>query len=101
MSWLKPVNMPGQTFSLDKKLSDQFNGIYQISVYGQRNQGKGGILALIDSLVTNYKAGGVFTDSGAGTEVNIVMANPSNLKPDGSFIKIDLSIQYFVFVDRN
>ena len=97
--WLDVTNLPAATFSLDKVLSDQYNGTYQISVYGQKNIGKGLMLGLIDTLVSNYKAGAVFTD--VGTEVNIVIASPSNLKPDGSFVKIDLSIEYFVFVDRN
>ena len=97
--WFDVTNLPAATFSLDKQLSDQYNGTYQISIYGQKNRGKGLINDLVDTLVSNYKAGAVFTNT--GNEVNIVIASPSKLKPDGSFVKIDLSIEYFVYVDRN
>ena len=89
-NWLEVANLPAGSIALDKALSDQDNGIYQISVYGKKNIGKGSLLDLIDQIIPTYKTGKSFTNG--LTEVNFESSAPSPMRPDGSFNVIDISI---------
>ena len=97
--WLEVTNLPSETTPLDKNLADQYNGIYQISVYTrQLDEGKAGILAVLDQLRPNYQTGDSFTVDNCTVE--IVSFTPSPMRLDGSFNVIDTSIDWFSYIDR-
>ena len=47
---LEVFNLPADTNPLTKAELDQYNGIFQISINGKINKGKGTILALVDTV---------------------------------------------------
>ena len=96
--WLEVFNLPADTFPLDKNLTDQFNGIFQISIYGKQNKGKNAILTTLDTLLDAYKTGQQYTVDTCVIEID--SASPEPAREDGSYFIIDLSITWFAYIDR-
>lgn len=96
--WLEVFNLPADTTPLDKNLTDQFNGIFQISIYGLQNKGKGSLLSMLDTLLAAYKTGQQYTVDTCTIEID--SASPGPAREDGSYFIIDLSITWFAYIDR-
>jgi len=96
--WLELFNLPADTTPLDKSLADQFNGIFQISIYGLQNKGKNSILTTLDTLLAAYKTGQQYTVDTCTIEID--SASPEPAREDGSYFIIDLSITWFAYIDR-
>jgi len=96
--WLEVFNLPAGTIPLDKSLVDQFNGIFQISIYGLQNKGKSVVLSMLDTLLPAYKTGQEYTVDTCTVEID--SASPEAPRPDGSYYIIDLSITWFAYIDR-
>lgn len=96
--WLEVFNLPADTDPLDKNLTDQFNGIFQISIYGLQNKGKGTLLSMLDTLLAAYKTGQEYTVDTCTIQID--SASPEPGREDGSYFIIDLSITWFAYIDR-
>lgn len=96
--WLEVVDLIAPTEPLDKDMTDQYNGIFQINVNGKQGVGKGGILAIIDQIITNYKTGNIFTVNACDVEIDI--ASPGPATNDGSFFMIPISVEWFAYIAR-
>lgn len=96
--WIELHNLPANTESLDKTTTNQLNGIYQIDVYGQINMGKLPLLQLVDAIVPRYSLSKEITEG--GVTVQFAGATPSNMRPDGAYNVINITIVWFAYVPK-
>lgn len=96
--WIEHFNLPAATEPLDKNLTDQYQGIFQISIYGQQNKGKGGILAILDQVLAFYLTGQEYTENTC--TVQVFSSSPEVPRIDGSYYVIDLSVNWGAYIGR-
>lgn len=95
---LEVFNLPTDTDPMTKSELDQYNGVFQISINGKLNKGKAPILTLLDTILTEYKTGRVYTNSGC--DIEIAIASPEPPRVNGSYYTADLSITWFAYISR-
>ena len=91
------TNLPAATAALDKNLTDEYNGIYQISIFDLTNKGKKAILELSDTILAAFKFGVELVESGCN--VFIEESNPNPARVTGKYFVIDLSINYNAYIE--
>ena len=96
--WVAPYMLPIPTDELTKDSRDQYNGIYQVSIYAQQNRGKAELLNAVDNIT------GLFSTSYelqlGNTKLIIQNATPQNFTQDADFFRCDVRVNWFAIVDK-
>ena len=92
------TNLPAETTALDKNLTDQYNGIYQVSIFDLTEKGKKDILETVDTILAAFKFGTRLVES--GFNVFIEDSNPNPARVTGKYFVVDLSINYNAYIKR-
>lgn len=96
--WIEHFLLPSGADPLSKDGLTEYNGVFQVSINGQLNKGKGGILQLADQILASYVTGEIYSNSGC--DVNIYTSTIEPPREDGSFYVIDLSIEFGAYISR-
>lgn len=92
------TTLPAETSALDKNLTEQYNGIYQISIFDLTDRGKKDILETADTILAAFKFGLILVESGCN--VFIEESNPNPARVTGKFFVVDLSINFNAYIER-
>lgn len=96
--FLEVYNIPAETETLDKCISERYNGIYQISVHGQLGEGKATLLGAVDNVLNAYAVNELpELDS---CVVSIDSRSTNQAVRDGKFYRQDISIDYFALMSK-
>lgn len=94
--WLEIADLPAISDPLSKDGLQQYNGLFQISVYGQQNIGKSNILQVVDEILPNYVTGQTYSSDNCDIEIDSSYPTPATI--DGSWYKIVLTINWFAYI---
>ena len=96
--FIEVYNLPAITQSLDKCLSQRYNGVYQISVNVDLDKGKQNLLTIVDSVISVYNVNELAElDS---CVVSIESRSVNTARRDGKFYRADISIDYFALMSE-
>lgn len=92
--FIEVYNLPAQTETLDKCLSERYNGFYQISVFTELGKLKAECLSIADSILSAYRVNEL--PELDGYTVSIDSRSLDTARRDGEFYRCDISINYFL-----
>lgn len=96
--FIEVYNLPSTTETLDKSISQKYNGIYQISVSTELGKGKEALLTIVDSVLSAYTVNELSElDS---CVVSIESRSVNTARRDGKFYRADISIDYFALMSE-
>ncbi|SRR5579871_3826762 len=74
-------------------------GIFQIGVYGPKNQGRAATLAVADALVEWFRRGTVLA-YGSVADIKVRISWAAKQIPDPNWFCVPVSVEYFAFTDN-
>lgn len=102
-TWAETFQLPAGVDSMMKgtggfPAADENIGIFQVTVFTRNtNDGSTELETLVDLIATEFTHGKIFTDF---QEVHIQNTSRNNGRNEGGFFQIDVSINWFAYVDR-
>ena len=96
--WVATYMLPVPTDELTKDARDQYNGIYQVSIYGQQNNGKAQLLGAVDNIVGLFSTS--YEMNTGDTKLIIQNATPQNFTQEADFFRCDVRVNWFAIVNK-
>lgn len=96
---IRVANLPAKTITLNKTNADQYNGIYQVSLYYLTDTGKKDILEDIDLILSFFRFGSILTEDSCNVFIEESNQNPARVID--KYYVVDISIFYHAYIDRS
>jgi hypothetical protein len=95
--WVEFYHLPNFANELSKDGRIERLGLVQLSFFALTDNGRGDILAAIDSALLSFKSGTEVNDIASQIKVIINQSDVGAGMQDGNFYRADLTIQYRAF----
>ena len=96
---IRVTNLPAESFALDKTNSDQFIGIYQVSLYYLTDSGKKDILEDTDLIMSFFRFGTELTEDSCNIMIAESYQNPARVVE--KYFVVDISVHYNAYISRS
>lgn len=96
--FIEVYNLPSDTQTLDKCLSQRYNGVYQISVFVDLGKGKSECLSIADTILDAYLVNELPELDSCVVAIDSRSLDES--RRDGKFYRCDISINYFLLIGK-
>lgn len=93
LPYIEVYNLPAQTDTIDKNISERYNGIYQISIFTDLGKGKNQALTIADQVISGFMVNDLPVLNGC--TVSIDNRSIDTARRDGKSYRVDISIEYF------
>lgn len=102
--WIEAFQLPSDVVSGMKSGNDAMDenqGIFQVSVFTKdTNSGNSAVMAIVDSIASEFTHGKEYTDAGSNETVFIQNSSRNNGRVEGAFYQVDLSITWTAYIGR-
>lgn len=96
---IEVYDLYADTDPLTKCLASQYNSILQVSIFVEASKASGQLLKLIDEMNVIYQTATALPQIN-DMRVHVAQNSPTRPRPDGKFWRVDLSVDYFAYVER-